>query len=294
LDALWQEASRAARDCDFGLHAAEAVRADSFGILSYLGVTSPTWRDGLDRVCKYFRILSDASEYQLRRDGESVRVIAFHGVVSTAHVRHRVEFTVAVLHCYGRAFVDGGFTVSDVFFEHAKPARCDEHERIFGRAPRFGQPESGFTFLARLLDRPLRSHEPTLNGILARQAEHILADASTTLTVTDALRATLLRGGGFSASSVATAARKLGMSARTLQRRLREEGTTHARVVDELRRSMALQMLKRRDIAICEAAFALGFSEPAALHHAFKRWTGCTPAEFRRAARRKPADESAE
>lgn len=78
-------------------------------------------------------------------------------------------------------------------------------------------------------------------------------------------------------------AHRLGISARTLQRRLHEEGTTFAKLVDEARHAMVVQMLAHRELAVGEVAFALGFSEPAAFHHAFKRWTGVTPAEFRRA-----------
>src|SRR5260221_5183752 len=73
LDDLWHRAAEEMRDRDFGLHAAEAVTAGTFGILSYLGISSPTWKDGLERVSKYFRLLSDASTYQLEVEGTEAR-----------------------------------------------------------------------------------------------------------------------------------------------------------------------------------------------------------------------------
>lgn len=284
LDPMWQRASERTGDGDFGLHAAEAVQAGSFGILSYLGVTSPTWRAGLDQVCKYFQIFSDASGYEVRADEHAVHAIAFHRIATPDPVRHRVEFSVAVLAGYGRSFVDGDWAVDDVYFEHAAPAGLREHARLFGRAPRFGAAESGFRFAPALLDRPLRTRDPGLHRILQRQADQILATMAPVPTLSAVVRTAILRTGFGADLALDAVAHRMAMSARTLQRRLREEGTTLARLVDEARRATAVQLLARRELAVSEVAFALGFSEPAAFHHAFKRWTGVTPAEYRRAA----------
>jgi AraC-like DNA-binding protein len=74
------------------------------------------------------------------------------------------------------------------------------------------------------------------------------------------------------------------MSSRSLQRHLRSDGTSHRDLVAEIRRDLAMRYLAERRIAIGEVAFLLGFSEVSAFHRAFKRWTGATPAEYRRSA----------
>jgi AraC-like DNA-binding protein len=76
-------------------------------------------------------------------------------------------------------------------------------------------------------------------------------------------------------------ARELGMSARTLSRRLAEEGTTFARIVEEYRASMAKGLLQESDLQVTEIAFVLGYSELSTFSTAFRRWTGKTPLEFR-------------
>lgn len=141
-------------------------------------------------------------------------------------MRQRVEFTVAVLACYGRRFVDGPWAIREVWLEHPAPGERAAHERIFGRAPRFDAPWSGFTFDAALLDRPLRTGDAELSRLLERQVEHMLAGSSRPPSVAEALRALLLRSDLGGDLSLAAAARRLGMSARTLQRRLYEEGTS--------------------------------------------------------------------
>lgn len=285
LDALWQGAADALGDPALGLHLAETVGAESFGLLSFLGTASPTWGEGLRRVCRYFRVLSDASNYDLRVEGDVASIIAVHDVPPEGPVRQRVEFTVAVLYCYGRVGIEAEWVPSDVFFEHAAPDDLGEHRRLFRCDPRFLAGASGFRFPAALLERPLCTRNPGLADMLERVALRFLDDVPRDASTASALRDLVVRQRFEGELTLESAARQLGMSPRTLQRRLGEDGTSYHEVVDGARRHIATQMLAQPTIAIAEVAFAVGFSEPAAFHRAFKRWTGTTPAEYRRASR---------
>ena len=85
------------------------------------------------------------------------------------------------------------------------------------------------------------------------------------------------------------AAGMAGMSVRTLQRRLADEGTSYSRLVDEVRFGMALRRLGAPDTKLIEIAFDLGYSDPAHFTRAFRRWTGVAPREFRRRRTRSQA-----
>jgi AraC-like DNA-binding protein len=75
--------------------------------------------------------------------------------------------------------------------------------------------------------------------------------------------------------------KSLGLSARTLSRRLAEEGTTYEEVVDQLRRSLALQYIKDPSISLGEMTWLLGYEGSTSFNHAFKRWTGQSPSAAR-------------
>jgi AraC-like DNA-binding protein len=89
----------------------------------------------------------------------------------------------------------------------------------------------------------------------------------------------LLPNGGLRIDSVA---RALGLSRQTLYRRLKAEGTTFEALVERVRRRLALRFIRDEGLAVKEAAWRLGFAEPAAFSRAFKRWTGKSPADMRR------------
>ena len=76
-------------------------------------------------------------------------------------------------------------------------------------------------------------------------------------------------------------ARDLGCSRQTLYRRLKAEGTTYEQLLDRLRRRLALRLVREQGLSVKEAAYRLGFSDPAAFSRAFKRWTGSSPGEMR-------------
>ena len=76
-------------------------------------------------------------------------------------------------------------------------------------------------------------------------------------------------------------ARRLGMSSRTLSRKLGEEGTSFAEILDQLRAALAKHYLDDEALSVSEIAWLLGYREVSSLTHAFKRWTGRTPRQFR-------------
>jgi AraC-like DNA-binding protein len=79
----------------------------------------------------------------------------------------------------------------------------------------------------------------------------------------------------------ATVARALGMSSRTLHRRLADAATSFEKLLDDTRRELAVEYLRRSDYSVGEVAYLLGFAETSSFNRAFRRWTGRSPSEFR-------------
>ncbi len=133
----------------------------------------------------------------------------------------------------------------------------------------------------KLLDCPVETADNDLVKILKRHCRFILGARPKTddfVFEVQQLITTLLPSGQPKIDAVA---QELGMSSRTLTRRLAQDGLAYKGLLDELRRKLALQYLKDRRISVKKVAYLLGYSEVPAFYHAFGRWTGSSPVQHR-------------
>jgi AraC-like DNA-binding protein len=147
---------------------------------------------------------------------------------------------------------------------------------VFMGPVHFGAALNGLIFDGSLLDIPIPSCDSALSVKLKRQAEELMEEAQM-LGFKAQVRAALaaeLRGGDATAERVASA---LSLHPKTLSRRLKAEGTTFRRLLDELRMELARRYLRQPGLSVEEVAFLLGYSERSAFHRAFQRWTGQAP-----------------
>jgi len=152
---------------------------------------------------------------------------------------------------------------------------------VFRCPVRFAAAANEIVFNRRLLDLQQLHRDEILCELLRERADQLLADTHTTERlaerIIDGLKLQLQLGG----TDPAQVAQRLGMTLRSLQRRLQSSSLSMSRLIDDARREVACASLRRRDVPIKDIAHRLGFSEPSAFHRAFKRWTGMTPAQFR-------------
>lgn len=281
-----ERAAELSGDPCFGLHVAEHVDERSYDLLTYASATQATLGSAVESISRYFRLLGEVSRVQLEREGEDAIFANYLDLpVSPESTRQGTELAVAVGYVIPRRLVEGAFDLREVRFRHSAPQETTEHARIFGCPVRFGADINGIVFDPAMLELPLRTHDPTLAEILRAAADRALAQLPTTTSLATEVRRRLPELLTKGQASLATTARALAMSPRTLQRRLRAEGVGYQTILDGVRKELAQSYLAHEDLSAAEVAFLLGFSEPASFNRAFKRWTGTTPSGYRRGRR---------
>jgi len=279
----WTELAARSGDEDLGLRMAQTLAPGMFSALDYAVRNSATLGDAYACMTRYNRVLHSGVTLVMRVEGDEAS-LAHHQ--SRGATRHATEWALATWIVIGRQLVGQDWIPRRVAFEHPKPARIDAHERLFRAPLAFSADRNEVVFDRELLSAPVHQADPQLRQLLEQYALRKMAERVPASTgVADRARSALMRA--FASSGdfrLATIADQLGVSARTLQRQIRQEGhASYQQLVDDTRRDLALRYLKESHISIGEAAFLLGFSEPSAFHRAFKRWTGGTPQQFRRA-----------
>lgn len=285
---LWDEAARLTEDRDFGLHLAEWIvrcAEDLFDVLAFALRSCATLGDHYRLASRYIRLVNQGVFLTVEEDQDVVRLVHGHYHEPSTPPRHPVEGLLALSLLQGRQTVGEEFVPRAVCFVHPRPARVSEHERIFRAPVQYGCPRNELILDRALLARTQRQAEPRLLAMLDRQLTGLLSELPEQNRFQDAVRRCMLDELPHREPAITAVAGKLHMSPRSLQRRLQSEGSSFAQVLFELRRDLALRYLREDRIATGEVGFLLGFLDAASFQRAFKRWTGTTPAQYRRSTR---------
>ncbi len=279
--ALLTLAAEATGDGCFGLHLSTSITPKQAGVLGYILLNSATLGDALMNFVRYCRVMTEGSEFDFKVGKKGAAFVDRITDPLVVDERQVVEFGLGSLYHLCQLIAGKDLRLSWVEFQHAKPKGARTARQVFGAPVRYGQNRNAMVSEAKLLDSPIETADNELLKILKRHCRLILGarpKADDFVFEVKQLITTLLNSGQ---PKIDTVAQELGMSSRTLMRRLAEDGVTYKGLLDEVRRKLALQYLKDRRISLKQVAYLLGYSEVSAFYHAFHRWTGSTPLQHR-------------
>jgi AraC-like DNA-binding protein len=280
---LWRIAVAATGDAAFGIKVASHIKQTTFHALSYGLSASSTLKEAFERLQRYCHVASDAIDYKFWRSGAE-----YHFVIEPAEevTDESVDALVAAHLRMCRSLIGHDYSPLRIEFRRERPAEIETFENLLRAPLQFGAALTRLVFDAESIERPLDGGNPEL----ARQHDAIAAQYLAQIErdniqgrVRDALTQRLAQG----EPSQEDVAELLNMSARTLQRKLGDGGTTYKEILDETRRVLALAYLSAPRHTVGEVTYLLGFSAGSSFTRAFRRWTGQSPSDWR--ARLQPA-----
>jgi AraC-like DNA-binding protein len=283
VQALWKKAYELSNDPNLALHAIESLPFGSYRVLDFLAANAPTVGMAFVKVADYFPIINSVVRLPYTVGDREV----LFGVEAPSRpsmiTRPYAEYTMAAIFLRLRIATNQRFPMVRVEFSHPRPADISEHERIFDCPVRFGANACRMVIARDAWDMKRTGDDPGLFSVLDTYAKMVLAQVPNEPGIVGRVREAIgaeLRGGNPRLESVA---RQLAMSPRTLERRLAEHDVAFSELLDTMRFSTAKSYLANGDVAGTEVAYLLGFAEQSSFNRAFKRWSGQTPTEYRRA-----------
>jgi AraC-like DNA-binding protein len=284
LAKAWHLAPEMSGDPCFGLHAGCKAELGSYDILDYLFATSATLGDGCRAMERYHRLLAEIWRVDLLVEGPSAR---FRLRVPPEYVEplaHAWDYFFAGALRRIRSAVPRPISPRVVHLMRPRPADPGEYVRVFGCPVEFGHGVGEFVFDAEHLALPLVSSNRALHRLVRRHGEQLLARLPTEGDLLEQARSTLAELLPDGPPSVGGLARRLGVSERTLQRKLGERGLSYKQLLDMVREEVAVRVLQAGVVTVSDLAFRLGFQSVAAFSRAFHRWRGLSPSDFRRSS----------
>lgn len=279
--AFLESVAVAVDDDSLGFHLAQHADLRAAGLLFYVLASSSRLIEVFQRGARYTSLVNEGVT-QRCVDGRVIG-LEMRGASAARHTnRHEIEFWITAVLRLARQLTDKHLAPARVCFAHVRGRSATELGRYFSCDVEYGALNDSILFARCARDLPIVNSDPYLNRLLVDFCEQAMRQQrrrrpSFESMVENAI-ATLLPHGEASMSAVA---RRLGVSERTLTRRLAAEGVGFSTLRTRLRRNLAQRYLKEPELSISEIAWLLGFRDLGAFSHAFKRWTGCAPREAR-------------
>jgi len=281
FSAVWDALEEVNPDPDFGLHLGETVFNFPGHILFLVMLNAPTIREAIGKFHRYFNLMADFTSPGFSAGNDLATLsIRFHTLqfVATRQVNEGILSAYAAVL---KRISENRIIFEEVSFVHPQPADISGHNRIFGAPLLFGQPENRLVFKSEYLSLPVLLSDREILETLERMAGKLQERLYTLGPWSDRVSRILIDLKEGTKPEIGTVARKLAVSARNLQNRLREEGTTYQKLADEIRKEKAVGFLENDNIPISEIGFLLGYAEQSVFTRAFKRWVGLTPGQYR-------------
>ncbi len=266
---------------DLPMRVGASMRLDEYGAIGLAWKAAPNLLGSYGRAERYARVLTSVSAYELRQAPEGVYFHLNRDGERILGRRLSCEADMASIATISAESCSKPFKPLHLYFKHDGPGRPDVYEDFFGCPVTFGSDMDAFLLTKEQVLAPNKVGDAGLSRFFDAHMDGEVAEfkdeASLDLRVRNEVSRALSQG----VPKISDIAAQLGMSGRTLQRRLSDNGASFQSLVDAARRELAERLLSDTGYPLAEVAFLTGFSEQSAFNRAFKRWAGQTPRSYR-------------
>jgi AraC-like DNA-binding protein len=277
---IFRNARRLSAVPDLGLRAGARQRLSDFGVYGYALVSSRNFGEAVELGIRHVRLAGPVLEKRFRVDGDAA-VFEAHDVMELGEILPlATEFWFASILKLTSCILEGPMPSRLLLLPYRRPAHAAAYERMFGCPVRFEQPVMEWHFDAALLPLPCPNANPITADLCTQFCERMTEKLPDETELSRQIRTACLNGHGSFPSAEEMAAR-MGLSVRTLHRRLADERQSYQAIIDEVRRSLAIEFLRNTSMSVEQIAGRVGFSDASNFRKAFRKWTGQAPAQFR-------------
>jgi AraC-like DNA-binding protein len=264
----------------FGLVAADSLQPQMLHSLGLAWLASDTVYDGLKRLVRFGQLVNTHAVLSLQERGEFVYMYRHTPAPAANYTPVAADYAMGVIIRMSHLTLGEYLAPVSVQLQRPQPAQAERWEQALSSRVVFDGDVDFLQFSLSDITEPLLTGDPALARINDDQTELYLAGFLSRQTAREVVEKIVehLPDGPPSQDRIAS---QLHVSNRTLQRKLKEEGTTFLDLLQDTRLQLARTYLHQPGKSIVEIAYQLGFSEPSTFSRAFKRWTGKAPADYR-------------
>ena len=284
---LWQRVSSTLQDDRFGLNLGRSLQHFPFSHITVsVMLNSNNLAAAFENLVRYHNLMSDIGRPTLRPDQEGLTCFSLEPRASGPLDDPQFPIFIFSMLLSLLRYLGAAPDLHPVRVDIQGAGDDAGLTEFFKTRVAWDSPVSRMLFKPDDLDRKIQFTNPDLLRFLEQEADYRLSRLDRNGAWSGRLESLLEASMDAGPPTLEAAAEQLRLEPRTLQNYLKKEGTGFRRLCMEFRKQKAIRLLGDTSVSIVEIAFALGFSEQSAFHHAFKKWTGATPIEYRKGVRR--------
>ena len=278
---LIERAASLVGDVSYGLRLGASRDTRDRGLLGFLLLNSPTLMDGMINLQRYSRVVGEGENLEIERIGAHVVLRFREADPALRGLRHNSDFIAASVVRGCRDLTRQAISPIRAEFIGEEPSAKVEYADILGCPIKFGAKWDALVYSEETTRLPAKGADDKLLRVLEEACQKIIGPTSKVPDVVRKVRELAVERLPKGSANIDAIADELNISSKTLERRLAERGQSFSALLDETRCKAAKHYLEETDMRIAQVAYMAGYTEPAALVRAFKRWTGTTPMKFR-------------
>lgn len=277
---LWQMAEDVTGDPAIGLHLRQSYGKNYMHFAIMIALNSETLLEAANSWSAYAMLVNDIDRAQIHEKED--HFICTYACSSPEYENRWIpEHHFSYLMDCARRMSGQDFSPVAVWFRHKDPGYADEYRKNLGCPVHFNRSENLMMVKKEDMMRPIIAPDPYLKALLKKHADGIVEQYTRNRSMKEKVRTLISKKLHTGQISVQLVSDAMNMDRSTLHRRLKKEGTTFRTLLTETRRDLAKKYLIQ-GLSASQTAYLIGFTEPSTFHHAFKRWYGQNPGEFRK------------
>ncbi|MGB4342654.1 MAG: AraC family transcriptional regulator [Moraxellaceae bacterium] len=277
---LMQIVMRRTEDEFIGLGRGTKSKPGTFSMMAHAVINCPNLEKAVQRSAQFYKLVDLPLDLRLEKGERETRL-----VIDSPSVESRDNVLEAMIFISVRfwSWLTGkNLEATSIHFDFPEPPQAGEFRRLFRGRVVYNDKVSALVFPTSWLSLPLVQNPLSLSKFLKDSLALIIVGNAQPIGLPEQIRAIISKEYGNTFPDFAQVCEQLSMTPQTLRRRLKEENTSYQEIKDSIRQDASLYYLGKEELSIDEIALMMGFSEASSFHRAFKKWTGRTPASYRR------------
>lgn len=276
---LMQIVMRRTEDEFIGLGRGTKSKPGTFSMMAHAVINTPNLGKAMERSAQFYRIVDLPIQLKLEEGSTESRLI----LTSEAPERDNILEAIIFISIRFWSWLTGRpLEPAALQLDFPEPPQADEFRSLWRGPVTYNNARNAIVFPTAWLSLPLVQNPLSLSKFLKDSLALIIVGNQAPIGLTEQIKAIISKGYGNAFPDFAQVCESLNMTPQTLRRRLKEENTSYQAIKDNIRQDAARFYLAKEELSIDEIALMMGFSEASSFHRAFKKWTGQTPAGYRR------------